>query len=176
ATLAQVLVERLAGIGGCGVRIGEGNGEQRVRAPAALRVSAVELDHLGVDASLIARIVSHQRLLQHCVHALDSLQYTLAAIALLVSVTQLDCFACTRRRARRDSRTAHHAALEHHIRLNRGVAARINDLATADVLNSAHNRLSSKGLALVIRSSSASVVSRGSMRPSGQAFGPSDNA
>src|SRR5262249_15618089 len=122
------------------------------------------------------RIAAHERLLQHGVDMLDRFQHSLAAVALLVAVTQLYGLAGTRGCARGHCRPAQHAGLEQNVRLDSGVTAGIDNLATDDVLNSTHNRLSSKGLALTARSSSLSVVSRGSIRPSGHAFGPSDKA
>src|SRR6185503_2419987 len=106
----------------------------------------------------------------------DGLGHTLAEVAILVAVAQLDGFACTRRCAGGNSGAAERAGVENHVGLDGGVAARVDDFAAADVDDLAHNRLSSNGRDLTERSSSRSVVSSGSMRASGQAFGPSDSA
>src|SRR3984957_8222264 len=66
--------------------------------------------------------------------------------------------------------------MQHHIRFDGGIAARIDDLAAADIDDTTHNEDSSKGCFFTALSNSLSVARSEAMRSRGQAFGPSDNA
>src|SRR5215472_12440341 len=140
---------------------GESCAEDGVRAQPALVVGAVELDHARIEPCLFSLVRAHVGALQHRVHVLDRLQHSLAAVAALVAVAQLHRLAGTGGGARGYGRTADRARIEQHVDLDRGVAARIQNLAARDVRDAAHSRDSSKGAALTARSSSVSVVSSG---------------
>ena len=58
---AEIAVERRLLRCGRGARSGHRDGENRVRAQAALVRRAVELDHLAIDRALLARIHALQR-------------------------------------------------------------------------------------------------------------------
>ncbi|MNY52526.1 hypothetical protein D3C86_1882070 [compost metagenome] len=69
---------------------------------------------------------------------LDGLQHALAQVARLVAVTQLDGLPRTRGRARRHGRTAHHTGFQQHVALDRGIATRVENLATDDIYDCTH--------------------------------------
>ncbi len=121
------------------MRIGQRHGQQRVRAQPALGVGAVERNHLGVDTGLIARIAAEQGLFEHRVDVLDSLQDSLAPVALLVAIPQLDGLTRAGGRSRRDRGATEDTGIENDVGLDRRVAAGIDDFAAADIGNSAHD-------------------------------------
>ena len=125
----------------------------RVGAEAALVVGAVELDHARVEAGLVARIAPESAAAQHGVDVLDRLEHALAAVALRVAVAQLDGLARAGGGARGHRRAAERAGVQHHVGFDRGVAARVEDLAAANVDDAAHRRDSSKGTCFTARSS-----------------------
>jgi hypothetical protein len=68
---------------------------------------------------------------EHLAHVADGFEHALAAIALGVTVAELDRLVLARGGARGHRRAAERAALESAIHLERGVAARVEDLASA---------------------------------------------
>src|SRR5437660_7386239 len=187
--LPEIAIERQPCIARRGVRARNRYSEQRVGAEPALVLRAVELDQPAIDAGLVARVVAEQRLPQHGVDMLHRREHALAAVALLVAIAQLDRFARPGGSTRRDRRSAGNTRIEDDVGFHGGMAAGIEDFAAADLGDSAHGLAfllcacahdyssdSSNGRALTARSSSLSVASSGSMRPSGQAFGPSESA
>src|SRR6185437_4586497 len=169
------------GIAGGGVRRRQGHRQQSVRAQLALGIGAVHLDQASVEPRLIARIASQESLLEHAVGVLDGLLNAFAAEARLVAIAQLHGLARSCRSARGDGGTPQRARIEQHIGFDRGVTAGIDDLARADVGDSAHgvgvlNKISSSGRALTASSSSFSVFRSGSIRSRGHALGPSESA
>ena len=109
-------------------------------------------------------------------YVLHGLEHAFAEVTLLVAVAQLDRFARAGGRARGHGRASHDTGIQNHIGFNRGIAAGIDDFAPDDFNNATHRSDSSKGCCLTASSSALSVDSKISIRPSGQAFGPSLNA
>src|ERR1700722_9339136 len=66
--------------------------------------------------------------------------------------------------------------MQHDVRLDGWIAAGIDDFTAADIDDTTHNKDSSKGCFLTVRSNSASVARSGAIRSRGHAFGPSDKA
>jgi hypothetical protein len=62
-----------------------------------------------IDRPLLARILAEERALEHRVHVLDSPQHTLAAVAHLVAIAQLDRLARAGGGARGYGRATEHA-------------------------------------------------------------------
>jgi hypothetical protein len=63
--------QRLPGLVGRGMRIGERHRQQRVGAQPRLVVGAVEFDHARIEAGLIARLAADERLAQQRVDVVD---------------------------------------------------------------------------------------------------------
>ena len=73
------------------------------------------------------------------VHRLDGLEHTLAEIARLVAVAQFHSLMRAGGGARRHRRAAHRTVFQHHIDLDRGIAAAIENLAADDVDDGGHD-------------------------------------
>ena len=111
-----------------------------VGAQPPLVLGAVELDHARVQEGLLARIEAHERRGEHGVHVLDRLEHALAAVAADIPVAQLDGFARAGGGAGGHRRAAHHAGFQHHVGLDGRIAARIQDLAAANIDDAAHRQ------------------------------------
>ena len=68
-----------------------GNTKDSISAKAALVRCAIKLDHSAVDSDLIKRIHTLDSRCDDVVDIVDSLEDTLAAIALLVAIAKLHC-------------------------------------------------------------------------------------
>src|SRR5881392_4239812 len=101
---------------------------------------AVELDHARVDPRLVARVLAHERRAQLRVHVLHRLEHALAGVALRVPVAQLHRLARAGGGARGYRGPAERAAVQDHPAFHGGVAARVDDLAPADIGDAAHRR------------------------------------
>ena len=134
----QMAVERHARVPGRRVGGGERYAQDRVGTEPALVLGAVELDHPAVEPRLVARVAADERSLEHRVHVLHGLQHTLASVAFLVPVAQLHRLARAGRGSRRHRRAPERARVENHVGLDRGVAARVEDLAAADIGDATH--------------------------------------
>ena len=141
ALAAEVAEERLALLRRGGVRGGERDAEDRVRAEAALVRRAVELDQLLVELLLLVGLHAPNRLEDLAVHIRDRLRHGLAAEG-VAAVAQLDRLVDAGGGAGRDRRAAVGAGLQHHLDLDGGVAARVEDLAGVDVGDTAHSEVS----------------------------------
>jgi len=134
----EVAVERQVRIRGRGARIGERHAEDGVGAEPRLVLGAIELDHAAIDRGLRARIRPDERALEHGIDVLDRFQHALTAVARPVPVAQLDRLARAGRCARGHGGAAQRTGVEDHIHLDRGVAARVEDLASAYISDAAH--------------------------------------
>ena len=134
---ADVAVERQ--VGGVGGRVGHGqrDAEDRVGADLALVVGAVEVEHRLVHQPLLAGLVAHQLRTELVDHPQHGLADALAAVP-AVAVAQLDRLERPRGRARRDRGAALGSVVEDDLHLDRGVAAGVEDLASADELDTGH--------------------------------------
>ena len=91
-----------------------------------------------VDQPLLARLEADQRgtdLVEHREHGLLD---TLAAVALLVAVAQLDRLERSGAGAAGDGRAGDRAVVERDLDLDGGVAARVEDLAGSDGVDARH--------------------------------------
>ena len=113
----------------------ERDAEDRVGAEAALVLGPVELDQDPVEQRLVARVGAAHFLGDLAVDVGDGLQDALAAVALLVAVAQLQRLALPRRSARGNGGPPGRPAGKQHLDLDRGVAARVQDLAAEHPLD-----------------------------------------
>ena len=135
---ADVAVERKARLRRRGSRHRERGAEDGVRAQVALVLGAVKLDERSVHAALIRCIHALERGGDRRVHVADGGEDALAAVALLVAVSQLDGLVRAGRRSGRNGRPAAGAGHEHGLHLDGGVAARVEDLPAVQRFDVAH--------------------------------------
>ena len=111
---------------------GHGDTQQGIGAELALVLRAIQRDQLGVQTLLVCRIETLQRLGDRRVDVADRLRHTLAAIARLVAITQLNRLARSGRGATGDRRATEAAIGESDFGLQRGIASRIEDFTGVD--------------------------------------------
>ena len=128
----QVPIQRQPFRRGCGMGGCQRDAEQRVGAKAALVRRPVKHDQQTVEARLVKRVEACHRLGDLGVHVRDRVQHPLPAVARLVAVAQLDRLVGTGGRAGGNYRATPSPAGKAHLDLDRGVAARIKDLAPVD--------------------------------------------
>ncbi len=122
----------------CGLRNGEGNTQQRVRAELALVVCAVERDHLGVDQTLVCRVEALDGRAEHVENRVDCLQNALAAVALGVAVAQLVSLKCAGGCAGWNCGASHDSVFEQNLDLDGRVATGVKNFASAYCLDQSH--------------------------------------
>ena len=110
-------------------------------ADVELRRLAVQVDHGLVDVALIVSFLADELGSDLLDDGVNGVLDALAEVAALVAVTTLDRLEGARRGTRRDSRALVGAVVEEHDGLDRGVAARVKDLASADAFNGCHRTL-----------------------------------
>ena len=121
----------------------ERDAEDRVRAEPALVRRAVELDQRPVERRLVVGVERRARASAISPFDVrDRLRDALAAPR-VAAVAQLDRLVRAGRGARGDRRAAEGARLEQDVDLDRRVAARVEDLAGADVGDAAHSAIAS---------------------------------
>ncbi len=108
------------------------DGEDGVRAKAALVVGAVEFDHGRVDEEGVGRIDADEGVSDFAVDVSDGFGDAFATEILLVAVAELDGFAGAGRGARGGSAASDGAIGEGDLSFDSRVAAGINDLAAKD--------------------------------------------
>ena len=150
------------GIVGGRVRVGQRDPEDRIGAELALVVGAIQLDHLRIQLRLVARVEADQGHLEHGVDVLDRPERALATIALGVAIAQLHRLARPGGCARWHGCAAVDAGGQDDVRLDGRVAARIDDLACADI---AQIRLMSCGVLQEVILRMAPSLPRGRARP-----------
>src|SRR5437867_2940459 len=123
---------------GRGLRHGQRHAQDRIRAQFTLVWRTVKGDHRAVDGGLVPRIHAEELGGQHLLHVGDSLADTLAEIALLVAVAQLEGLARTGGRAGGNRRAPPRAGLQHQVRLDCRVPPRVQDLPRPDLPNPTH--------------------------------------
>jgi hypothetical protein len=119
--------------GGDRVRVGERDAEQRVRAQAALVVGAVEVDQAAVEPLLVVGVETLERIGDRRVDVRNRLLHSLAEVARLVAVAQLDRFLGTGGGARGHHRAAEAAVAERDLGFEGGIAAAVEDFAGVDL-------------------------------------------
>jgi hypothetical protein len=97
--LAQVPEQWLAGRLRRGAGCGQRDCEQCVGTQPPLVLGTVEFDHALVERALVFEILADDGVANLAVDVRNSPGHTLAQVARLVAVAQLDRFACSRRRA-----------------------------------------------------------------------------
>ena len=120
---------------------GERHAENGVGAEPALVRRAVELDHDLVDLDLLLDVHVAERFEDLAVDGGDRLLHALAEIARLVAVAQFDRLMRAGGGAGRHRRAAHRAVLQHHVDLDGGIAAAIENFAADDVDDGGHGCL-----------------------------------
>ena len=136
---AEVAVERQAAILRRGAGHRQRHAEDGVGAELALVGRAVGVHHLGVDRDLVGRGHSLQPGPEHLVHVAHGLDDALAHVAARVAVAQLHGLVLAGRRAAGHGRAALGAARQHHLGLDGGIAAAVEDLAGVHFNDRAHD-------------------------------------
>ena len=143
ARSAEVAVERQPDSLGRSVRGRQADSEERVGAELRLVRRAVKVDEQPVEADLVESVDPEQLRPDRVVDVAHGRQHALAAVPLRVAVAQLDRFVCTGRGSGRDHGGAHGAVRQEQVDLDGRVAARVEDLASDDVLDQAGHTFSS---------------------------------
>ena len=134
---AEIAIERKARRRRGGLRDGERDAEDRVRAEPALVRRAVERAHHADRCGPVLRRPCRRGVENFAVDGIDRLADALAAIA-LAAVAQLVGFVLARRRARRHRGAPEAAALQFDIDFDRGIAAAVENFARDDVDDGCH--------------------------------------
>ena len=132
AHAAQIAIERrhlrLRG----GARHRHGDGQNGVRAELGFIRRAVQLDHFVIDGGLLFRFHAQDRRRDFLVDILNGLARSFAEIALGIVIAQLHGLMLAGGSAGGNGGPSNAAIGEVYISLDRGVAARIEDLAAND--------------------------------------------
>ncbi len=143
----EVGVERPPGARRRGLRDRKRDAEDGVGTEAPLVRGAIELDHETIDLGLAARIPADELAREDTIDVRDRLLDTLSLIALRLAVAELDGLVLSGRGARRNRGAPERAVVETNIDLDRGVGARIENLARMNPGDP--HRLDSCGLGVV---------------------------
>ena len=141
----QVLVEGQLGRVGGGTGDGQGHAEDGVGAELALVVGSVELDHHRIDDALLGGVVSDDLFGQSLLDVLNSLENTLAAVAILVAVAKLNGLEVAGGGTGRNGGTGLGRVVENDLDLDGGVAARVEDLTCIDEFDGCHGPTFQRG-------------------------------
>ena len=136
----DVAVQGHTEVVGSSVSHGERNAQDGVSAEFALSGGAVEFDHRHVDGALVKGIHTLNLGSDYLVDVLNGLEDALAAVTLLVAVTQFKSLILTRRSATGHRCAAHITALEGYFNFNSRIATRIQNLSGMNLFN-IHNVL-----------------------------------
>ena len=107
--------------------------EDGVCTEVRLVFRAVELEHDGIDRIDVRSIRTDERRCDLLVDVRNRLRDALAAELRLVAVAELQCLELARRSARRSGCAADGTILERDLRLDRRIAARIDDFTADDL-------------------------------------------
>jgi len=138
---AEVAEQREAGGDGCGLGDGEADAEDGVRAETLLVVGPVHLDQDGVDDALVTGVELLDGGAEVVDNGVNGLADTLALVAGLVAVAQLERLEGARRCAGRNCRAADRAIRQQDLDLDGRIAAGVKNLACFYYLNESHNYL-----------------------------------
>jgi len=117
---------------------GQADAENAVGPKATLIFGPVELDHYGIDLSLIFGLEAFDRFGNLAIHRIDGVVHALAAPAALIAVAALHRLARTGRSARWDRGAAEAAILQRHVDLDRRIAATVDHGTGVDVDDRCH--------------------------------------
>ena len=134
----DVLVQGKLGGFRCSASGCQGGAQNGVGAELALVVGAVGLDHLVVDSALIVGLKANQHVGDFLVNVGNGLQRALAQITLGIAIAKLDGLECARRSAGRNHSAANGTIVQRDLDLDRGITARIQNLATVHIDDDAH--------------------------------------
>ena len=112
---------------------GERHAQHRIGPEVTFRGRTVQLQHQLVQLALVIHVASMQHGSYALVDVHHRLRHSLAAVATLVAIAQLQRFILTRRSPRRHGSTSYHTILKHHVGLNGRRAARVQDLTSSDI-------------------------------------------
>ena len=168
---ADVAEERQLGGGGGGLRDGEADAEDRVRAEVRLVLGAVGRDQGRVDDALVGGVDALDGRAELVDDGGDGLLDALAAVALLVAVAQLVGLERAGGGAGGDGGAGDHAVLEQDLDLDGRVAARVQDLAGVDGVDGGHGGLLCSGNRVASRPPS-SLVRAAQPCPNGRRTAP----
>jgi hypothetical protein len=126
---------------GCRARDRERHAENRVGAELGFVGSPIELDHRLVDEALVDGVEVDDFGADDLVHIGDGAVDTLAAVAGVLTVAQLERFVLARRCPGGNRRPAQRAGLEADVDLDGGVAPGVHDLARVNVFDDCHDCL-----------------------------------
>src|SRR5690606_27837415 len=143
AAVAKSPEQRLATLGGRGMRGRQRNGQDGVGAEYLLVRAAIEVDHAAVDRLLVAGLDAEQFGADVAVHGGYRTPHAAAEVAVRVGVAQFHGFARAGRGARGHGGPAERAALQPDVGFDGGVAAGIENLPAANVDDLAHLSLAS---------------------------------
>ncbi len=132
---AEIAIERQAERGRGSSRCRHRNRQDGIGAQPALVLGAIEFDHLLVDGALVGGVEVGQGVGDFAVHIFYRLQYTLALVALLVAVAQLDRLVLAGGCSAGDGCTSPGSVGQGDFRLDRRIAARIENLPRPNFLN-----------------------------------------
>ena len=113
----------------------EADGEQGVGAEARLVLGAVHLDHQAVDVALRGGVDADELGSEAIVDVGHGVEHALAEVGALVAVTQLAGLVDAGRGTRGDRGAAFSAVIQADVDFDGGIAARVDDLAGADVFD-----------------------------------------
>jgi hypothetical protein len=138
AVPAEVAEERHPRLGRRRLRRGERHAEDRVRPQATLVRRPVELDEPPVESLLVGGVEPAHRGRDLATHVLHRTADALAA-PVAAAVTELERLVDTGRGAGGHRGPPGRARLEPHLGLDGGIAARVEDLARADLRDRRHS-------------------------------------
>ena len=135
---AQVLVERQAGCLGCGTGHSQRDRRGWRSRPSSLVVGAVGFEQGPIDAGLVAGVEPFHRVGKRAVDMLDRLSHAFAQVPRGLCVAELQRLTRPGRRTGRNNGPAHHSRREDDLSLDGGVAARIQDFTSDDIIDVEH--------------------------------------
>ena len=127
---AHIAIKLLASLqGGC-LGSGEGDTKDSVGTHVAFVLGAVNLNHAGIDFSLLGHLHALDLLGQHVVHVLHSLEHALAHIAVLLSVAKLYSLVNARGGAGGHGCAPHGTSSGIYVNFHRGISTGIQDFSS----------------------------------------------
>ena len=133
---ADVAIQRKAHILGGSFGNGQGNTQDGVGTQVALGRGTVQFDHGLINGALLQGRHADDCRSNLVVDVGNSLEDTLATVALGIAVTEFEGLVLTRRSTRRNSCYTDNTRLEDHFGLNRRIASGVEDFPTSNLYNS----------------------------------------
>ncbi len=127
---AEVAVQRHAQFCGSSLGNSQGNAQDGVGAQLALGSGAVQLDHGLIDGALLSSVHADDLGSDYLVHIVYGLENALAAIALFVSITELQGLVLTGGSARGNGSYTNKTGIKGNFNFDGRISAGIQDLST----------------------------------------------